>query len=172
MTVYHAQTTTGLPGPGGLDADSVTALSRFVRRHVPGMAAGVLRPPWSVQIPVGACCRAGCTGCDKAVGYQGAAPMAARAGARRRLCVRRGARRGDTPHRASTSATRVTREPARNAMPCARHRRLQEVGDPGRTRTCDLQLRRLLLYPLSYGAKPGSPVRVCCSVQAEQPKPI
>ncbi len=26
------------------------------------------------------------------------------------------------------------------------------VGDPGRTRTCDLQLRRLLLYPLSYGA--------------------
>ncbi len=29
------------------------------------------------------------------------------------------------------------------------------VGDPGRNRTCDLQLRRLLLYPLSYGAKPG-----------------
>jgi hypothetical protein len=27
-----------------------------------------------------------------------------------------------------------------------------EVGDPGRIRTCDLQLRRLLLYPLSYGA--------------------
>ena len=26
------------------------------------------------------------------------------------------------------------------------------VGDPGRNRTCDLQLRRLLLYPLSYGA--------------------
>jgi hypothetical protein len=26
------------------------------------------------------------------------------------------------------------------------------VGDPGRIRTCDLQLRRLLLYPLSYGA--------------------
>ncbi len=26
-------------------------------------------------------------------------------------------------------------------------------GDPGRIRTCDLQLRRLLLYPLSYGAK-------------------
>jgi hypothetical protein len=25
-------------------------------------------------------------------------------------------------------------------------------GDPGRIRTCDLQLRRLLLYPLSYGA--------------------
>ncbi len=25
-------------------------------------------------------------------------------------------------------------------------------GDPGRTRTSDLQLRRLLLYPLSYGA--------------------
>jgi hypothetical protein len=27
-----------------------------------------------------------------------------------------------------------------------------KVGDPGRIRTCDLQLRRLLLYPLSYGA--------------------
>src|SRR5215467_7082482 len=27
-----------------------------------------------------------------------------------------------------------------------------EGGDPGRIRTCDLQLRRLLLYPLSYGA--------------------
>jgi hypothetical protein len=26
------------------------------------------------------------------------------------------------------------------------------IGDPGRIRTCDLQLRRLLLYPLSYGA--------------------
>jgi hypothetical protein len=26
------------------------------------------------------------------------------------------------------------------------------IGDPGRNRTCDLQLRRLLLYPLSYGA--------------------
>jgi hypothetical protein len=25
-------------------------------------------------------------------------------------------------------------------------------GDPGRIRTSDLQLRRLLLYPLSYGA--------------------
>jgi hypothetical protein len=32
--------------------------------------------------------------------------------------------------------------------------RLPELsaGDPGRIRTCDLQLRRLLLYPLSYGA--------------------
>jgi hypothetical protein len=29
-------------------------------------------------------------------------------------------------------------------------------GDPGRTRTSDLQLRRLLLYPLSYGAKPSA----------------
>jgi hypothetical protein len=29
---------------------------------------------------------------------------------------------------------------------------LDGVGDPGRIRTCDLQLRRLLLYPLSYGA--------------------
>ena len=28
----------------------------------------------------------------------------------------------------------------------------QIIGDPGRIRTCDLQLRRLLLYPLSYGA--------------------
>jgi hypothetical protein len=27
-----------------------------------------------------------------------------------------------------------------------------DTGDPGRNRTCDLQLRRLLLYPLSYGA--------------------
>ena len=26
------------------------------------------------------------------------------------------------------------------------------IGDPGRIRTSDLQLRRLLLYPLSYGA--------------------
>ena len=24
-------------------------------------------------------------------------------------------------------------------------------GAPGRTRTCDLEIRRLLLYPLSYG---------------------
>ncbi len=29
------------------------------------------------------------------------------------------------------------------------------IGDPGRIRTCDLQLRRLLLYPLSYGAFTG-----------------
>jgi hypothetical protein len=29
-------------------------------------------------------------------------------------------------------------------------------GDPGRIRTCDLQLRRLLLYPLSYGAIGGA----------------
>ena len=29
---------------------------------------------------------------------------------------------------------------------------LEIIGDPGRIRTCDLQLRRLLLYPLSYGA--------------------
>ena len=29
---------------------------------------------------------------------------------------------------------------------------LEIFGDPGRIRTCDLQLRRLLLYPLSYGA--------------------
>ena len=29
---------------------------------------------------------------------------------------------------------------------------LDFIGDPGRIRTCDLQLRRLLLYPLSYGA--------------------
>ena len=28
----------------------------------------------------------------------------------------------------------------------------KRIGDPGRIRTCDLQLRRLLLYPLSYGA--------------------
>jgi hypothetical protein len=27
-----------------------------------------------------------------------------------------------------------------------------KAGDPGRIRTSDLQLRRLLLYPLSYGA--------------------
>src|SRR5688572_29215180 len=29
------------------------------------------------------------------------------------------------------------------------------VGDPGWIRTSDLQLRRLLLYPLSYGAATG-----------------
>ena len=29
---------------------------------------------------------------------------------------------------------------------------IEKIGDPGRIRTCDLQLRRLLLYPLSYGA--------------------
>jgi hypothetical protein len=34
------------------------------------------------------------------------------------------------------------------------------VGDPGRIRTCDLQLRRLLLYPLSYGATGSSLSRV------------
>src|SRR5215475_14482724 len=33
-------------------------------------------------------------------------------------------------------------------------------GDPGRNRTCDLQLRRLLLYPLSYGAAMTVPVRL------------
>ena len=27
-----------------------------------------------------------------------------------------------------------------------------KIGDPGRIRTCDPQLRRLLLYPLSYEA--------------------
>jgi hypothetical protein len=31
------------------------------------------------------------------------------------------------------------------------------IGDPGRIRTCDLQLRRLLLYPLSYGAESSTP---------------
>ena len=35
------------------------------------------------------------------------------------------------------------------------------IGDPGRIRTSDLQLRRLLLYPLSYGAMPpGSIYRI------------
>jgi hypothetical protein len=29
------------------------------------------------------------------------------------------------------------------------------AGDPGRARTCDLPLRRRLLYPLSYGAAIG-----------------
>jgi hypothetical protein len=29
------------------------------------------------------------------------------------------------------------------------------IGDPGWIRTSDLQLRRLLLYPLSYGAATG-----------------
>jgi hypothetical protein len=39
-------------------------------------------------------------------------------------------------------------------------------GDPGRTRTSDLQLRRLLLYPLSYGAKPSAlPSGFCCGAQ-------
>jgi hypothetical protein len=33
-------------------------------------------------------------------------------------------------------------------------------GDPGRNRTCDLQLRRLLLYPLSYGAVMTVPARL------------
>ncbi len=31
---------------------------------------------------------------------------------------------------------------------------LEIIGDPGWIRTSDLQLRRLLLYPLSYGAGP------------------
>ena len=34
------------------------------------------------------------------------------------------------------------------------------LGDPGRIRTCDLQLRRLLLYPLSYGAAPPQSYRL------------
>jgi hypothetical protein len=34
------------------------------------------------------------------------------------------------------------------------------IGDPGRIRTCDLQLRRLLLYPLSYGALPSRLYRI------------
>jgi hypothetical protein len=29
---------------------------------------------------------------------------------------------------------------------------IEGIGDPGWIRTSDLQLRRLLLYPLSYGA--------------------
>ena len=33
---------------------------------------------------------------------------------------------------------------------------IEIIGDPGRIRTCDLQLRRLLLYPLSYGAVGGA----------------
>jgi hypothetical protein len=32
---------------------------------------------------------------------------------------------------------------------------IENVGDPGWIRTSDLQLRRLLLYPLSYGAARG-----------------
>jgi hypothetical protein len=32
------------------------------------------------------------------------------------------------------------------------HKCLKRLGDPGWIRTSDLQLRRLLLYPLSYGA--------------------
>ena len=36
-----------------------------------------------------------------------------------------------------------------------------EGGTPGRNRTCDLSLRRRLLYPLSYwGMKIGTPLRV------------
>jgi hypothetical protein len=55
-------------------------------------------------------------------------------------------------------------------FPCASHANFWEdfrgqkvpetpylSGDPGRTRTSDLQLRRLLLYPLSYGANPSAP---------------
>jgi hypothetical protein len=37
---------------------------------------------------------------------------------------------------------------------------VENIGDPGRIRTCDLQLRRLLLYPLSYGATGSSLSRV------------
>ena len=29
---------------------------------------------------------------------------------------------------------------------------IEKIGDPGTIRTCDQQLRRLSLYPLSYGA--------------------
>ena len=36
----------------------------------------------------------------------------------------------------------------------------ENLGAPGRSRTCDLQLRRLLLYPLSYGrVSQNSPYR-------------
>src|SRR5215831_14800743 len=39
-------------------------------------------------------------------------------------------------------------------------------GDPGRNRTCDLQLRRLLLYPLSYGAAMNVPsCTLTCAVR-------
>jgi hypothetical protein len=42
-------------------------------------------------------------------------------------------------------------------------------GDPGRIRTCDLQLRRLLLYPLSYGAPmpPGVTVSLLYRIEGE-----
>ena len=39
-------------------------------------------------------------------------------------------------------------------------------GDPGRIRTCDLQLRRLLLYPLSYGAtRPPTYTESCAAAR-------
>ncbi len=47
--------------------------------------------------------------------------------------------------------TRVTHVSGISRNPCVRNGPWQG-GDPGRIRTCDLQLRRLLLYPLSYGA--------------------
>ena len=46
---------------------------------------------------------------------------------------------------------RVAMLRSRNRNPCVRNGPFC-CGDPGRIRTCDLQLRRLLLYPLSYGA--------------------
>jgi hypothetical protein len=44
-------------------------------------------------------------------------------------------------------------------------------GDPGRTRTCDLQLRRLLLYPLSYGAEAGLFVQLCLAAMRKARSP-
>ena len=45
------------------------------------------------------------------------------------------------------------------------------VGDPGWTRTSDLQLRRLLLYPLSYGAKAGPLVQLGLAATRKNEKP-
>jgi hypothetical protein len=40
----------------------------------------------------------------------------------------------------------------RLVIPCS-DKRMKGFSDPDTIRTCDPQLRRLLLYPLSYGAR-------------------
>jgi hypothetical protein len=67
-------------------------------------------------------------------------------------------------HRLSTKYVTpiVTRQPVFLLAypPSITDNSLKLLGDPGRIRTCDLQLRRLLLYPLSYGAVPSRLYRI------------
>ena len=54
----------------------------------------------------------------------------------------------------NTMCTKCAREPLQ-AHPHLRET-IENIGAPGRDRTCDLRFRKPLLYPLSYGGGDGA----------------